>query len=92
MLFGNIEIYVYFLICFVIVLVYEILYQKVFLEFDRKDNFSKGFKQNLVKDVNNVMINYYQNGLIEDDVFKEDSEDNFGWIEVVRGRFNKGIV
>lgn len=38
------------------------------------------------------MINYYQNGLIEDDVFKEDSEDNFGWIEVVRGRFNKGIV
>lgn len=92
MLSGNTEIHAHFLICFVTALVYEILYQKVFLELDRKDNSSKGPKQNPGKDVNNVITNYYQNGLTEDDAFKEDSEDNSGWTEVVRGRSNKGTV
>lgn len=92
MLSGNTEIHAHFLICFVTALVYEILYQKVFLELDRKDNSSKGPKQNPAKDVNNVMTNYYQNGLTEDDAFKEDSEDNSGWTEVVRGRSNKRTV
>ena len=40
--------------------------------------------------MNSVMTNYYQNGLGEDDTFKEDSEDNSGWTEVVRGRSSKG--
>ena len=80
------------LICFVTALVYEILYQKVFSELDRKYTSSKGPKQNPASDVNNVMTNYYQNGLTEDDAFKEDSEDNSGWTEVVRGRSNKGAV
>ena len=72
---------------------YEILYQKVFTELDRKDNTSKGpSKQNPTNDVNSVMTSYYQNGLGEDDTFKEDNEDNAGWTEVVRGRSNKGIV
>lgn len=70
---------------------YEILYQKVFGELDRKCNTSKGPKQNHGNDVNSVMTNYYQNGLTEDDAFKEDNEDNSGWTEVVRGRSNKGI-
>jgi len=42
--------------------------------------------------VNNVMTNYYQNGLTEDEAFKEDSEDNAGWTEVVRGRSSKGTI
>lgn len=71
---------------------YEILYQKVFAELDRKYNTSKGPKQNPANDVNSVITNYYQNGLTEDDAFKEDSEDNAGWTEVVRGRSNKGIM
>ena len=78
-------------IVFVTALVYEILYQKVFGELDRKCNTGKGPKQNPGNDVNNVMTNYYQNGLTEDDAFKEDNEDNSGWTEVVRGRSNKGM-
>ena len=83
---------VHLLICFVTALVYEILYQKVFAELDRSYNSSKGPKQNPGNDVNSVMTNYYQNGLTEDDAFKEDNEDNSGWTEVVRGRSNKGIM
>ena len=71
---------------------YEILYQRVFTELDRKYNNSKGPIQNAASDVNSVMTNYYQNGLGDDDTFKDESEDNAGWTEVVRGRSNKGIV
>ena len=71
---------------------YEILYQKVFTELDRKYNSSKGPKQNPANDVNSVTASYYQNGLTEDDAFKEDSEDNAGWTEVIRGRSHKGTL
>lgn len=69
-------------------MVYEILYQRVFSELDRKENL-KGSKHNQSTDMNSMMA-LYQNGLGEDDSFKEDSEDNNGWTEVVRGRSNKG--
>lgn len=68
-------------------MVYEILYQRVFSELDRKENL-RGSKHNQSTDMNSMMA-LYQNGLGEDDSFKEDSEDNSGWTEVVRGRSNK---
>lgn len=61
----------------------------MFSELDRKENSVKGPKQNPPNDLNNVMA-YYQNGLEDDDSFKEDKEDNSGWTEVVRGRSSKG--
>lgn len=67
---------------------YEILYQNVFGELDRKH----GSKQNSAGDLNNLVPNYYQNGLGDDDSFKEDGEDNSGWVEVVRGRSGKGTL
>ena len=81
-----------FLICFVTALVYEILYQKVFSELDRRENSMKQTqsKHNRTADLNSVMTAYYQNGLAEDDGFKDDSEDNSGWTEVVRGKSSKG--
>ncbi len=71
-------------------LMYEILYQKVFTELDRKYNTRKGPAQTPANDANSTMTSYYQNGLGEDDTFKDDGEDNAGWTEVVRGRSNKG--
>jgi len=70
-------------------LVYEILYQKVFAELDRKEHAMKGSKHNPSTDMNNMMTTSYQNGLGEDDTFEDDIEDNSGWTEVVRGRSNK---
>jgi len=70
--------------------VYEILYQKVFAELDRKEHAVKGSKQHPSTDLNNMMTTFYQNGLGEDDTFEDDIEDNSGWTEVVRGRSNKG--
>lgn len=64
-------------------LVYELLYQNVFGELDRKC----GSRQNSPGDVNNMgTANFYQNGLGDEDSFKEDGEDNTGWTEVVRGK------
>lgn len=61
-------------------LMYEILYQRVFSELDRREN---SFKQNLTPDTNNVSTTFYQNGFGEDDgAFKDDGEDNTGWTEV----------
>lgn len=37
------------------------------------------------------IINFYQNGFGDEEFFKEDGEDNFGWIEVVRGK-GKGML
>ena len=66
---------------------YEILYQRVFSELDRREN---SFKQNLTPDTNNVSTTFYQNGFGEDDgAFKDDGEDNTGWTEV-KSRSSKG--
>ena len=66
---------------------YEILYQRVFSELDRREN---SFKQNLTPDTNNVSATFYQNGFGEDDgAFKDDGEDNTGWTEV-KSRSSKG--
>ena len=68
-------------------LMYEILYQRVFSELDRREN---SFKQNLTPDTNNVSTTFYQNGFGEDDgAFKDDGEDNTGWTEV-KSRSSKG--
>ena len=77
-------------IFFVTALVYEILYRRVFSELDRKENSFKGCKQNPTTDMDSMMTAFYQNGLEDDNAFKEDSEDNSGWTEVVRGRSSKG--
>ena len=69
-------------------MVYEILYQRVFSELDKKENSVKGSKQNPPNDLN--VMPFYPNGLGGDDSFKEDNEDNSGWTEVVRGRSSKG--
>ena len=61
----------------------------MFSELDRNENSVKGSKQNPSNDMSNVMA-FYQNGLGDDDSFKEDNEDNSGWTEVVRGRSSKG--
>ena len=68
-------------------LVYEILYQKVFSELDRRDNLARSPRGNPLPDLNNM--SYYQNGLMEDESLKDDTEDNSGWTEV-RSRSSKG--
>lgn len=67
-------------------LVYEILYQKVFSELDRRDNLARSPRGNPPPDLNNM--SYYQNGLMEDESLKDDTEDNSGWTEV-RSRSSK---
>lgn len=69
-------------------MVYELLYQNVFGELDRKC----GSRQNSPGDLNSMgTTNFYQNGLGDEGSFKEDGEDNSGWTEVVRGK-GKGML
>ncbi|XP_015749321.1 PREDICTED: OTU domain-containing protein 4-like [Acropora digitifera] len=62
-------------------LVYGILYQKVFAELDKRENSAKSSKSNPPADMTSPMV-FYQNGLREEDSFKDEAEDNSGWTEV----------
>ncbi|XP_067040248.1 uncharacterized protein [Acropora muricata] len=62
-------------------LVYGILYQKVFAELDKRENSAKSSKSNPPADITSPIV-FYQNGLREEDSFKDEAEDNSGWTEV----------
>ena len=75
---------------FLAALVYGILYQKVFAELDKRENSAKSSKSNPPADMTSPMV-FYQNGLREEDSFKDEAEDNSGWTEV-KSRSSKGEI
>lgn len=62
----------------------------MFSELDKRENSGRSSKSNPPVDVNSSG-GFYQNGLREEDSFKDDTEDNSGWTEV-KSRSSKGEI
>ena len=62
----------------------------MFSELDKREHSARSSKSNPPVGMNSS-VGFYQNGLREEDSFKDDTEDNYGWTEV-RGRSSKGEI
>ena len=62
----------------------------MFAELDKRENSAKSSKSNPPADITSPMV-FYQNGLREEDSFKDEAEDNSGWTEV-KSRSSKGEI
>lgn len=62
----------------------------MFAELDKRENSAKSSKSSPPADMTSPMV-FYQNGLREEDSFKDEAEDNSGWTEV-KSRSSKGEI
>ena len=62
----------------------------MFAELDKRENSAKSSKSNPPADITGPIV-FYQNGLREEDSFKDEAEDNSGWTEV-KSRSSKGEI